>query len=97
MKRKEAGLLARSLKFNSKALYISCANHSLNIAVVNRAKSSPKAMLFFWVLMQLCAFFSSFTQYWTILKECAATTQIKICYLLGESNSLHLTFAISFG
>ena len=43
-------------------------------------------------------FFSSFTQRWTIIKkECAANAQIAICYLLGQSDLRHLTFAIPFG
>ena len=39
MKRKEAGVQARLLEINSKALYVPCANHSLNLVVVDWAKS----------------------------------------------------------
>ena len=40
MKGKEAGVRARLLEINSKALYVRCANHSLNFVVVDCAKSS---------------------------------------------------------
>ena len=68
MKGKEAGLQARILKINPKALFVPCANHSLNLVVVGSAKSSTKALLFFGVLTQLYSLFSS-TQCWTILKK----------------------------
>ena len=68
MKGKEAGLQARILKINPKALFVPCANHSLNLVVVDSAKSSTEALLFFNVLMQLYSLFSS-TQHWTILKK----------------------------
>ena len=37
MKGKEAGVQARLLEINSKALYVPCANHSLNLVVVECA------------------------------------------------------------
>ena len=69
MKSKEAGVQARLLEINSKALYVPCANHSLNLVVVDCAKSSTKALLFFGVLAQLFAVFSFSTSRWTILKK----------------------------
>ena len=69
MKGKEAGLQARILKINPKALFVPCANHSLNLVVVDSAKSSTEALLFFGVLTQLYSLFSSSTQRWTILKK----------------------------
>ena len=68
MKGKEGGLQARILKINPKALFVPCANHSLNLVVVDSAKSSTEALLFFGVLTQLYSLFSS-TQHWTILKK----------------------------
>ena len=47
MKGKEAGFQARFLKINPKALYIPCANHSLNLVVVDSVKSSTEALVFF--------------------------------------------------
>ena len=69
MKGKEAGFQARLLKINPKALYVPCANHSLNLVVVDSVKSSTEALVFFGVLMQLYSLFSSSTQRWTILKK----------------------------
>ena len=65
MKGKEAGLQARILKINPKALFVPCANHSLNLVVVDSAKSFTEALLFFGVLTQLYSLFSSSTQRWT--------------------------------
>ena len=69
MKGKEAGVQARLLELNSKALYVPCANHSLNLVVVDSAKSSTEALLFFGLLAQLYILFSASTQRWAILKK----------------------------
>ena len=69
MKGKEAGVQARLLEINSKALYMPRANHSLNLVVVDCAKSSTEALLFFGVLAQLHTVFSSSTSRWTIMKK----------------------------
>ena len=50
IKGKEAGVQARLLEIDSKVLYVPCANHSLNLVVVDCAKSSTEALLFFGVL-----------------------------------------------
>ena len=68
MKGKEAGLQARILKINPKALFVPCKNHLLNLVVVDSAKSFTEARLFFDVSAQLYSLFSS-TQRWTILKK----------------------------
>ena len=49
MKGKEAGVQARLLEINLRALYVPCANHLLNLVVVNCTKSSTEALLFFGV------------------------------------------------
>ena len=69
MKGKEAGVQARLLEINSKALYVPSANHLLNLVVVDCAKSSTEALLFFGVLAQLYTAFSSSTSRWTIMKK----------------------------
>ena len=74
MKGKEAGVKARLLEINSKALYVPCANHSLNLVVVYCAKSSTEALLFFGVLAQLYTVFSSSTSRWTIMKKHVKTS-----------------------
>ena len=69
MKGKKAGVQARLLEINSKALYVPRANHSLHLVVVDCAKSSTEALLFFGVLAQLHTVFSSSTLRWTIMKK----------------------------
>ena len=61
VKGKEAGVQARLLEINSKALHVPCANHSLNLVVVDCAKFSTETLLFFGVLAQLYRVFSSST------------------------------------
>ena len=51
-----------------------CANHSLNLVVVDSAKSSTEALLFFGVLAQLYTAFSSSTSRWTIMKKHVKTS-----------------------
>jgi hypothetical protein len=49
MKGKSMGLPARLLQINPKAIYVSCANHSMNLVIVDFAASSNKALRFFGV------------------------------------------------
>ena len=69
MKGKEAGVLAKLLEINSKALYVPCANHSWNLVIMDCAKSSTEALLFFGVFAQLYTVFSSSTSRWTIVQK----------------------------
>ena len=73
-KGKDAGVQARLLEMNSNALYVPCANHSLNVVVVDCAKSLTEALLFFGVLAQLYTVFSSSTSRWTIMKKHVKTS-----------------------
>ena len=50
MKGKHSGVQARMLDINPKAVYVSCANHTLNLVVVDSANSSTEALTFFGVL-----------------------------------------------
>ena len=49
MKGKHSGVQARMLDINPKAVYVPCANHTLNLVVVDSANSSTKALTFFGV------------------------------------------------
>ena len=51
MKGKEAPGQARLLEINSKALYVPCAHHSLNLVIVDCAKSSTEACYFLAYLL----------------------------------------------
>ena len=69
MKGKHSGVQARMLDINPKAVYVPCANHTLNLVVVDSANSSTKALTFFGVLTRLYVLFSSSAQRWEILKK----------------------------
>ncbi|XP_065668021.1 uncharacterized protein LOC136088264 [Hydra vulgaris] len=71
MKVKVKGVQARFLEMNPKVLYVPCANHSLNLVVVDGALSSISAISFFGVLSRLHTLFSSSPR-WEILKSCVA-------------------------
>ena len=55
IKGKEAGFQARLLQIKSRAFYVSCTKHSLNLVVVDSAKSYTEVLLFFSELTQLYA------------------------------------------
>jgi len=50
-------------------VYVPCANQTLNLVVVDSAKSSTDALTFFGVLTRLYVLFSSLVQHWSILKK----------------------------
>ena len=87
IKGKEAGVQARLLKINSKALYVPCANHSLNLVVVDCVKSSTEALLFF---RRTCSIIHSVFFFHITLdnheEACKNFNPISICYPLGKSN-----------
>ena len=69
MKGKHSGVQARMLDINPKAVYVPCANHTLNLVVVDSANSSTEALTFFGALTRLYVLFSSSAQRWEILKK----------------------------
>ena len=69
MKGKHSGVQARMLDINPKAVYVPCANHTLNLVFVDSANSSTEALTFFGVLTRLYVLFSSSAQRWEILKK----------------------------
>ena len=79
------------------ALFMAHPVYSLNLVVVDSAKSFTEAMLFFCDDAIVCTLFIFHAMLDHSKKECAAITQIVICNLLGEPHPPHLTFAILFG
>uniref|UniRef100_A0A8C2ATY8 TTF-type domain-containing protein n=1 Tax=Cyprinus carpio TaxID=7962 RepID=A0A8C2ATY8_CYPCA len=63
------GVQARILQLNSKAFYIPCSSHTLNLVVADAAKSSVLSISFFGVLQRLYNLSSSSVQRWAVLKE----------------------------
>ena len=62
-----SGVQCRKKQVNSKAIFISCANHSLNLAGVHAVASSEHSATFFAVVERVYSFFSVSTQRWEVL------------------------------
>ena len=62
-----SGIQCRIKQFNSKAIFIPCANHSLNLTGVYAVASSEHSATFFAVVERVYSFFSASTQRWEVL------------------------------
>ena len=62
-----SGVQCRIKQVNSKAIFIPCANHSLNLAGVHALASSEHSATFFAVVERVYSFFSASTQRWEVL------------------------------
>ena len=67
MKGKHQGVQKRFIEINPKALYMSCACHSLNLTLCDMAHSCVKAISFFGVIQRLHLVFLGSTKRWKIL------------------------------
>ena len=59
MKGKHNGVQVRVLKMNSRAFFVPCACHSLNLVVADAASSSLKSVSLFGVLQRIYVIFSA--------------------------------------
>lgn len=66
MKGKQKGVQARLLELNSRALFVPCGAHTVNLVVSDAAKSSTDATGYFGYLQKLYNLFSASTQRWSI-------------------------------
>ena len=62
-----SGVQCRIKQLNSKAIFIPCANHSLNLAGVYAVASPEHSALFFAIVERFYSFFSASTQKWEML------------------------------
>ena len=69
MRGENSGVQKRLLDINKKALFMPCASHSLNLVVVDAAKSTVESVSFFGVLQRLYNLFSLSPQRWEIFEE----------------------------
>jgi len=69
MKGKNKGVQARVLSINSRAFYVPCGCHSLNLVVSNAASSSKDSLTLFGVVKRIYVIFSASVQRWDILKN----------------------------
>lgn len=74
MKGKNKGVQARLLENNSRALFVPCVTHTLNLVVCDAAKGSVDAISYFGVLQKLYTLFSASTQRWAMLKNHVSIT-----------------------
>ena len=64
-----SGVQQRIKYVNSKAEFVACNNHSLNLACMNAAGQSVNSMTFFAAVEKIFTFFSASTHRWDILKK----------------------------
>ena len=62
-----SGVQRKIKQVNSKAIFIPCANHSLNLAGVHAVALSEHSATFFAVVERVYSFFSASTQRWEVL------------------------------
>ena len=79
MKGKHSGVQARMLDINPKAVYVPCANHTLNLVVVDSANSSTEALTFFWSTYKVvCAVFFLCSALGNFEETCRAVHDVTI-------------------
>lgn len=69
MSGKHIGLQQRVKNINSRAIFVPCAAHTLNLVVNESAKISHETINFLNIVQELYVFFSSSTYRWNILKR----------------------------
>nr|XP_027198316.1 zinc finger MYM-type protein 1-like [Dermatophagoides pteronyssinus] len=69
MKGKKNGLQKKILELNSRAFFVPCSAHSLNLVVNDAAKMSFETVNFFDLIQEFYNFFSASPRRWGILKK----------------------------
>ncbi|RUM29574.1 MAG: hypothetical protein DSY42_06210 [Aquifex sp.] len=64
-----AGVQKKIKELNPKALFVPCANHSLNLCGVHSFGKNPVCVTFFGTVERLYCFFALSTHRWEVLKE----------------------------
>ncbi|XP_074373642.1 uncharacterized protein LOC141713991 [Apium graveolens] len=77
MKGKHQGVQKRLLDINPRALYMTCACHSLNLTLCDAANSCVKAISFFGVVQRIYTLFSSSSKRWKILLDNVSGLTVK--------------------
>lgn len=69
MKGKNEGVKSYILKINSKAFYMPCAGHNLNLVLGDMAKCNSHAISFFGTIQRIYTIFAASTKRWDVLRE----------------------------
>lgn len=77
MKGKHVGVQRRLLDLNSRAFFVPCGSHSLNLVVNDAALSCPIAVDFFSIMQEVFNFFSASTYRWSILTKNVSALTVK--------------------
>ncbi|XP_074355851.1 uncharacterized protein LOC141695511 [Apium graveolens] len=86
MKGKYQEVQKRLLDINPRALYMTCACHSLNLTLYDAANSCVKAISFFGVVQRIYTLFSSSPKRWKILLDNVSDLTVKsLCNTRWES------------
>lgn len=86
MSGRKKGVQARIQKLESRAFYMPCGCHSLNLVLGDMAKSCTAAMVFFGTIQQIYVLFSASTQRWQLLKQHVPSLTVKpLCETRWES------------
>ena len=76
-----SGVQCRIKQVNSKAIFIPCANHSLNLAGVHALASPEHSPTFFAVVERVYSFFSASTQRWEVLLKHVPIVVKRVIYI----------------
>ncbi|CAH2283897.1 zinc finger MYM-type 1-like [Pelobates cultripes] len=77
MKGKHQGVQKRILDLNSRAFYIPCSAHTLNLVVNDAAMSCRDAATFFSIVQKIYVFLSGSTVRWNVLKKHIGRLRLK--------------------
>jgi hypothetical protein len=86
MKGPHKGVQRRLLDINPRALYMSCACHSLNLTLYDMPKSCGKAISSFGIVQRIYVLFSKSTKRWKVLLDYVESLTVKsLCNTRWES------------
>jgi hypothetical protein len=77
MKEKHQGVQKRLIDINSRALYMPCACHSLNLTLCDMSNSCEKAITFFGIFQHIYVLFSGSTKRWNVLLKHVPSLTVK--------------------
>lgn len=77
MRGKHNGVQKKILDINSRAFFVPCCNHTLNLVVNDASKCNISCVIFFSTIQEIYNFFSASTNRWSILKKYVLNLTVK--------------------